>query len=150
MEAYEPRSFRFIELLTIDDWRMKLYGIAWRQELPRPELLEAAKRLAEEELGHAAPNNYKVGFVAAHDGQNSCVVFVDYWVNENALFHHVFLSRSSDPNSLVLARTSDSSVCVWDLRLQAFERGAWIKHVLRKTGAPDFRAYLAEQLNEES
>ncbi len=24
-----------------DGWRMKLYGIAWRRELPRPKLLEA-------------------------------------------------------------------------------------------------------------
>jgi hypothetical protein len=150
MEAYEARSFRFMDLLTIDDWRMKLYGISWRRELPRSELLEAAKRLTIEELRHAAPRNYKVGFVAAHDGKAACVVFVDYWGNENELFHRVFLSRTGDPNALVAARDSDSSVCVWDLRLQEFEREAWIKHVLRKANAPDFRAYLAERLNEDS
>lgn len=149
MDAYEPRSFRFIELLTIDEWQMKLYGIAWRRELPRPKLLEAAKRIATEELRHAASNDYKVGFVGAHDGQNACVVFVDYWGNENELFHRVFLSRSIDPTALVPAKSSDSSVCVWDLRLQAFEREAWIKHVLRKASAPDFRAYLNERLNDE-
>jgi hypothetical protein len=44
MESYAPRSFRFVELLRIDDWRMKLYGIAWRGERPRPELIKAAKR----------------------------------------------------------------------------------------------------------
>jgi hypothetical protein len=111
MEAYEARSFRFIELLTINDWRMKLYGIAWRQKLPRPKLLESAKRIA---LRRAI----KVGFVGAHDGRTACVVFVDYWGNENELFHHVFLSRSGDPNGIVPVKSSDSSVCVWDLRLQ--------------------------------
>jgi hypothetical protein len=116
MEAYEVRSFRFMDLLTVEDWRMKLYGIAWQRKLPRSELLEA-KRLTIEELRHAAPDNYKVGFVAAHDGQTVCVVFVDYWGNENELFHRVFLSRTGDPNALVAARDSDSSVCVWDLRL---------------------------------
>ncbi len=50
MEAYEVRSFRFMDLLTIEDWRMKLYGIAWQRKLPRSELLEAAKRLTIEEL----------------------------------------------------------------------------------------------------
>ena len=151
MEPYEARSFRFIELLTIDDWRMKLYGIAWRRGLPRPKLLEAAKRIAAEELRRAAPNNYKVGFVAAHDGRNDAsVVFVDYWGNENELFHRVFLSRSSDPNALIPAQDSDSSVCVWDLYLQSFESEAWIKHVLRKATAPDFRGYLDERLNENS
>jgi len=63
MEAYEARAFRFIELLTISDWRMKLYGIAWRRESPRAQLLEAAKRIAAEELRNAAPNNYKLGFI---------------------------------------------------------------------------------------
>jgi hypothetical protein len=69
MEAYEPRAFRFIELLTLGDWRMKLYGIAWRRELPRAHLLEAAKRIAAEVLRNAVPNNYKVGFIGAHDGR---------------------------------------------------------------------------------
>ena len=149
MDTYELRSFRFIELLTIDGWRMKLYGNAWRRELPRPKLLEAAKRLAAARLRHASPNNYKVGFVAAHDGKNACVVFVDYWGNENELFHHVFLSRSSDPDALTPAKDSDSSVCVWDLRLQSFEREAWIKHVLCKANARDFQAYLNERLNDD-
>jgi len=35
------------------------------------------------------------------------------------------------------------SACVWDLRLQSFEREEWINHVLRKATAPDFQAYLA-------
>jgi hypothetical protein len=149
VEAYEARSLRFIELLRIDDWRLKLYGIAWRRELPRPKLLEAAKRIAAEQLRDAAPSNYKVGFVGAHDGRTACVVFVDYWGNENELFHRVFLSRSGDPNALISAKSSDSSVCVWDLRLQSFERNAWIKHVLCKSSTPDFRAYLDERLNED-
>jgi hypothetical protein len=69
MEAYEPRSFRFIELLTLGDWRMKLYGIAWRRELPRAHLLETAKRIAAEVLRNAVPNNQKVGFIGAHDAE---------------------------------------------------------------------------------
>jgi hypothetical protein len=149
MEAYEPRSFRFIELLTIADWRVKLYGITWRRELPRRNLLKVAKRIAVEELCKAAQSNYKVGFVGAHDGRTACVVFVDYWGNENELFHRVFLSRSGDPNDLLPAKSMDSSVCVWDLRLQSFEREAWIKHVLCKPKAPDFRAYLDARLNDK-
>ncbi len=150
MEAYEPRAFRFIELLAISEWRMKLYGIAWRGESPPAELLEAAKRIAAQELPNAASNNYKLGFVGAHGGRNACFVFVDYWGNENELFHHVLLSRSNDPEALAPAKSSDSSVCVWDLRLQFFEREAWIKHVLRKANAPDFQAYLDERLNEKA
>ena len=91
MQPYEARSFRFIELLSIGDWRMKLYGIASEAELP----------------------------------------------------------RDNDPEKLAPAKSSDSSVCVWDLHLQSFERGAWIKHVLHKPNAPDFDAYLSERLHED-
>jgi hypothetical protein len=69
--------------------------------------------------------------------------------NENELFHRVFLSRSGDPNALIPAKSSDSSVCVWDLRLQSFEREAWIRHILCKAITPDFQAYLDERLNDD-
>jgi hypothetical protein len=76
-------------------------------------------------------------------------VFVDFWGNENELFHRVFLSRSNDPRRLIAARPADPSVCIWDLHLQSFEREAWIKHILRKPNPPDFDGYLAERLNDE-
>jgi hypothetical protein len=129
---------------------MKLYGIAWRRELPRAHLLEAAKRIAAEVLEKTVPNNYKVGFSGAHDGRKACLVFVDYWGHENELFHHVFLPRSNGPDTLASATSSDLSVCVWDLHLQLFERAAWIKYILRKANAPDFPGYLAERLNEKA
>jgi hypothetical protein len=148
MQPYEARSFRFIELMSIGDWRMKLYGIAWRRELPRAELIESAKRLAIDELTKATPNKYNVGFVGAHDGRDACFVFIDYWGNENELFHRVFLSRSNDPGALTPAQDSDSSVCVWDLRLQSFEREEWIKHALCNHDAPDLEGYLGARLND--
>jgi len=127
---------------------MKLYGIAAERELPRPELLAAAKKIAAETLAKETANNYKVGFIGVHDGTNASFVFVDFWGNENELFHRLFLSRLNEPQSLRTAKSSDSSVCVWDLHLQTFEREAWIKHILRKPSAPDFEGYLAERLNE--
>jgi hypothetical protein len=148
MQRYEARSFRFIEAISFRDWRMKLYGIAWQGELPRFALIEGAKQIAAEQLEKETSPNYKIGFIGVHDGRDACVVFVDFWGNENELFHRVFLSRDNDPAKLSPAAPVDSSVCVWDLRRQSFERDAWIKHVLRKPDAPDFNAYLAERLNE--
>jgi hypothetical protein len=127
---------------------MKLYGIAWKGELPRPELLEAAKRVAADILAKETASNYKVGFIGAHDGRGACFVFVDFWGNENELFHRVFISRLNEPEKLEPVTPEDSSVCVWDLRLQSFEREAWIKHILRNPAAPDFDGYLEERLNE--
>ena len=150
MQPYEARSFRFIEPISVGGWRMKLYGIAWQRELPRSELVESAKTIAADQLARETSPNYKVGFIGAHDGRDACFVFVDFWGYENELFRRVFLSRSNDPASLSPATPADSSVCVWDLRLQSFEREAWIKHVLRKPNAPDFDGYLAERLIEQA
>ena len=150
MQPYAPRSFRFIELLPIGDWRMKLYGISCHGKFPRSELLSAAKKIAVEQLSKKAANNYGVGFIGVHDGRGAAFVFVDFWGNENELFHRVFLSRDNDPDQLVPAEPADSSVCVWDLHLQSFERAAWIKHVLCKADAPDFDGYLAEGLYEDA
>jgi hypothetical protein len=150
MQPYAPRSFRFIELLSIGDWRMKLYGIACHEELPRTSLLVAAKKIASEQLPKETVNNYQVGFIGVHDGRGAAFVFVDFWGNENELFHRVFLSRDNDPEKLAPAKPADSSVCVWDMHLQSFERTAWIKHVLGKADAPDFDGYLAERLQEDA
>src|SRR5437588_10042749 len=156
MQPYAPRSFHFIELLSIGPsrtgttWRMKLYGIACDRELPRESLLRVARKIAEDQLAKETVNNYGVGFIGVHDGRNAAFVFVDFWGNENELFHRVFLSRNNDPERLAPAEAVDSSVCVWDLHLQSFERAAWIKHVLRKPDAPDFNGYLAENLSEDA
>jgi hypothetical protein len=104
MEPYRARAFRFIELLEIADWRMKLYGIACRDELPRAELIEAAKRIAAKQLEKEVSPNYKVGFVGVHDGRGASFVFVDFWGNENELFHRVFLSRGNDVAALTPAQ----------------------------------------------
>lgn len=155
MQPYKARSFRFIELLRVGPsrtgtiWRMKLYGIACQGELPRADLLAAARNIAQKQLATETVNNYQVGFIGVHDGRDAAFVFVDFWGNENELFHRVFLSRDNDPEKLVPARPADSSVCVWDLHLQYFERRAWINHVLCKPETPDFDAYLAEHLHED-
>jgi hypothetical protein len=82
MEPYKPRAFRFIELCRFGKWQMQLYGIADQGEFPRTELLAAAK-----------PNEFYLGFIGVHDGRNAAFIFVDFWGNENELFHRVFLSR---------------------------------------------------------
>jgi hypothetical protein len=149
MEPYKPRAFRFIEFFRFRKWRMKLYGITSDGEFPRTELLAAAKKIAATELAKFEPNDFYLGFIGAHDGRNAAFIFVDFWGNENELFHRVFLSRDDKFADLSPAGDSDPSVCVWDLALQSFERAAWIKHVLLKADAPDFAGYLSERMNSD-
>ena len=71
-EPYEKRPIRFLEEWRHEGWRLKVYGIAYRREGPRAELVEASKRLAREKLPRPAGGvgRYGVGFLAEIDRMN--------------------------------------------------------------------------------
>jgi hypothetical protein len=77
---------------------------------------------------------------------------LSFWISgrdENELHHQVFVSPVARPDALRCVTGTGLSACVWDLRLQSFERDAWVAHVLRRAPEPDFDSYLAKRLNEE-
>ena len=150
-EPYHPRPIRFLELWQHAGWRLKLYGIAYRRDLPRPELIDAARAVARQRLPQPAAeqSRYGVGFLGVHDGRGACFVFVDWWANENELFHHVYVSPSDRPHALQYMTPTGLAACVWDLALIAFERQAWLDAVLAQPTGPDLEAYLACRLNTD-
>lgn len=151
MTPYAPRPIRFLELWAVDGWRIKVYGIAHGRPQPRPELIAAAKQMSVRQLRHipAALRHYHVGFLGVHDGRTSNFVFLDFWAEENELHHHVHVSPTDRPDKLTDMTATGLSACVWDLHLQAFERDAWVTHVLRRAEAPNFDAYLSATLNAD-
>ena len=150
-EAYRPRPVRFLEEWPHAGWRLKVYGIAYRGEFPRAALVGAAKREARGRLPRpaAGEGRYGVSFLGVHDGRAANFVFVDWWADENELHHHVYTSASEELESLTYATPTGLSACVWDLRVQAFEREAWVEEVLKNPRGPDLEAYLARRLNED-
>ena len=150
-EPYRPRSFRFLEFLSLGGFRLKVYGITYAGEKPRPKLVGIAKELARGEL-KARPlldKTYGVGFLGIHDGRGSSYVFLDRWANENELVHAALFS-ANDSVVLKPVTTADGAVCVWDIHLQNFEREAWLECVLKNPKGPDLDAYLARRLNGEA
>jgi hypothetical protein len=150
-EPYQTRPLRFLELWTPGDWRLKLYGIAYRGETPRPALVEAARRVARDVLPQPAitDDRYGVGFVGVHDGRGANFVFVDWWAAENELHHHVFISPGDRPDALAPQTASDPIACVWDLAVLTFERTAWLETVLTNPAGPDLAAYLDRRCNQD-
>jgi hypothetical protein len=62
-EPYQPRPICFLELWQEAEWRMKVYGIAYRRALPRPELIAAAQGIARLQLATAnSQTHYGVGY----------------------------------------------------------------------------------------
>ena len=149
-EPYEARPIRFLEEWQHAGWRLKVYGISYRRERPRAQLIETAKRLARECLPTALTGgNYGVGYVGAHDGRAANFIFVDWWADENELHHHVFAAPSQELKNLPEITATGLSVCVWDLRVQCFERDAWLETVLHSPNEFSLDNYLRRQLNED-
>jgi hypothetical protein len=114
-------------------------------------LIEAAKRIARERLPQPAVGvgRYGVGFVGVHDGRGANFVFVDWWADENELHHHVYTSAPDELERFDYTTPTGLSACVWDLRVQSFERDAWLEEVLRKPDGGPVERYLARRLNED-
>lgn len=146
---YRPRPIRFIELLEIEGWRIKLYGAAYSGGAPRPGLVEATRQLARRVLPTPAygEGRYGVGFACAHDGNGGCFSFVDWWADANELHHEIHTAPEDRPEALAPASREGLTACVWDLALMAFERDAWLDNVLRNPGDPDLDAYLDARLD---
>lgn len=151
MTPYQPRPIRFLNLWQVNGWRIKLYGIACARPLPQPQLVAAAQRVATQHLGSLPCDlhHYNIGFLGVHEGRTANFVFLDFWADENELHHHVFVSPTENPDALTCVTATGLSACVWDLRLQAFERDAWVAHILQQSAAPDFEGYLATTLNTD-
>jgi prepilin-type processing-associated H-X9-DG protein len=150
-EPYRPRAVRFLEEWRDAGWRLKVYGIAYIGERPRAELIETAKRIARERLPQPAvtESRYGVGFLGVHDGRTANFVFVDWWADENELHHHVYSSASDELENLSYVTPTGLSACVWDLRVQSFEREAWLEEVLKSARGANVEGYMARRLSED-
>ncbi len=150
--AYRPRRISFLELWEDRGWRMKISGIACNGLSPRTELVQAAKKVAQERIEQipVGQDNYKVGFIGVHDGKTSNFVFVDWWADENELHHHVYVSPTDQPAQLTYATPTGLCACVWDLSLMAFEREAWLRTILQNPSGPDLEAYLSDTMKVNS
>jgi hypothetical protein len=146
--GYEPRSVRLLERWTPDDWRLKVYGIAFRAERPAPETVAAAKEVAARCLPAPATKDgrHGLGFVIVHQGQDARWLLVHWWVDQCLLYHRVFGSPLAGPSKFTPA-PEQLLACTWELSVINFERDAWMETVFAHAEAPDPAAYLAREFN---
>ena len=146
---YQTRSFRFLDLLERQNWRLKVYSLLYPTKTVDDALVEAAKETALRFLPQPAvtPDTYGVGFLSVHQGQRYDFATVAYWTHETELRHQTYMRSSSTSVTLELLSAGELSLDVWDLYLLAFERDAWADHVLKE--GPDLETYLAVHLEAE-
>lgn len=150
---YKTRPIRHLETWEHDGWRVKVYGISAATDRPAQGLVDAIKAVAAQALPRPAiaDSRYGVGFLYAHQGRDGGgFASVNWWGNENELFHHQY---EASPNAVADLRpvdeTGGSAGCVWDLAVIEHERQAWIECVLANDRGPDLDAYLDRTLDAD-
>lgn len=145
---YKPRSIRFLSLEEISCWRVKLYGIRDVDDEPEGELLAVARAIAGRTLPQppVTPARPGCALVIVHQAAAFNQILVDWWEAENELRHHVFKAPPRAPTQFDDITATGEAFCVWELRILAHEREAWIRHALAPV-LPDVAGYLKDTLN---
>lgn len=145
-DEYQTRPVRFLEMWHYAGWQVKVYGIAYQRETPRPELIGAAKRAAQSRLPHppTAAGRAGVAVLIVHDALGSTWALVQWW-EDNILHSHVYGGDPSSPWALSPAPAGPMA-CTYELAVIWFERQAWVDHMLAAP-SPDLAGYLAARFN---
>lgn len=149
-EPYVPRHIRFLELWREGGWALKLYGILYPGKTLSPEMLGACKATLAAHLPQPAVTleRYGVGFLSLHRGKSYDFVSLDWWAYETELHQQSFIRPSGQLGVLEPLSGTELSSDVWDLRLLAFEREAWLEEVLKRPDEGCLGRYLARRLSE--
>jgi len=138
---YEPRPVVYYGVEELGGWQVKVYGIAAAAAEPRNELLDAARARAWEVLsGSSEKRDLSAAFLVVHDARPACFALV-YWWDGVDLCQRIFRAPLDQPKRLEPFENGQVG-CVWELAVVAFEREAWVRHVLQPR-KPDLTRYLA-------
>ena len=126
--AYEPRNISFLAR----EGRVKHYGIARHDRVPRPALVEATRDAARAAIPGGA-----LGFTIAHDAATAGLGIVYWWANDNEIHFRGFASPREDPGALE-PHPGTGMACVWELEIIDFERRAYLEDVLKHDDADGY------------
>ena len=148
MKEYREREIKFKELLLIDDWSVKTYLINKKEEINSSVSYQKAVLKLPEWLklsNSFNPVNDKIAFLIIHFGDEGVFSVINWWVGENMLNTHVFLSSYTKPERFNLISGDGLGSCIWELEVINHERNSWIKNVLKNSNAPDYKSYLEDE-----
>ena len=138
---YIARPIRYLGLAEPNGYRLKQYTILYGGGPFREEDFAAGLRLAYESLPAPAVTDLRpgVGFAIAHQGNGADYAVLAWWDNENELPLRVFV-RPQTADGVWWPARGGESVCVWDLEVIGFERGAYVETLLSAGTVDDYLA----------
>jgi hypothetical protein len=144
---YQTRTVRFHGVDRPTDRVVKTYGIALQDGAISEGALDQGRRVAALSIPSPAPADgvYGVGHLIVHEGEHAIWTLVQWWRDEDALEQLMLRAPLGRPQAAVEHRPRVIG-CAWELAVTAFERDAWVRHVLQDSGGGRLERYLAETL----
>lgn len=152
------RHVQFLELLEIDGWRLKLYGMGLTPAPPAESFVEEGRQLIAGALPYPAQakTRHGVGFATLHAGEQGNYLLLNWWESGDLLKQHLFGASHNAASHNAASHDAAGPLtygwprgiigCIWEMAVPWFERNAWYRHALSRLEAPDLDAYLATRL----
>lgn len=151
LETYQPRSIRFVELVNVNNWDVKIYTISNRQSFDSHLVLENVIKYLPKWIDNAKASEivtYQKAFLIVHEAREGVLILLNWWTGGEMVETEIAFVDYSKPYSIVASPYGTKSlVCIWELEIFAHERKAWIDLVLLKANQPDFNGYLKSVYN---
>ncbi|MEM1001975.1 MAG: hypothetical protein AAGH46_04930 [Bacteroidota bacterium] len=150
--TYKARVIKFKELISINDWKIKVYTISKNKNFNQPifykNVLEKLPEWLLMENSFNATND-KIGFLILHEGTEGLFSLINWWVGKNMLNTHIFLTDLKHLNKFKTLSGDGLAPCIWELEIINHERLSWIANVLKMDKNPDYIKYIADTLDCE-
>lgn len=150
MQVYKTRKIAFKEVLAINDWQIKVYTIAKNGDFNHDEFYENVKKEIPKWLRMSNSfndNNEQIGFLILHAGTEGIFSLMNWWVGENMLNTHIFMTQYDTPSSFTKISGDGLAPCIWEIEVIHHEKNAWVNHVLKQYSNPNFQGYLDSTYN---
>ena len=149
---YKERNIRFKEHIKSSNWSIKAYTITENENfIAWSTYEEATKNLPSwlEQLNSFDPQHEDNAFIILHEGSEGVFTLVNIWVGNNMLQTHIYLAKYEDLTHFDKISGDGLFGCVWELEVINHEKNEWVKYVLKKSAAPDYKSYLNNTLDTQ-
>lgn len=121
---FTDRPTRFVGVDERQGWRLKHYEITLDGAEVAREIRAAMDAVIDEHLAGTTIEPF-VGFVIVHAGKDAVWLLIDLWQNE-LLYHAVFRAELDSPGAFAPVASGGLAGCVWEFRVIAHEREAYV------------------------
>lgn len=148
MGSFQERHLRPAGVVTASGWQVKQYRVTLTDTPIEPDVVAAAEQYLPKLLPSSAATDPtpRVAVSVLHAGEDAIWLNLYSWVRE-AIVHWRAANAVFDAPTSFNELAEPLIGCVWELPALAFERSAWVRHLLRPE-RPDLDAYLADWLPE--